>query len=352
MAQSKSTNPSISINGRLIGADYPPLVIAEIGINHGGDIEVAIKMADAAIDSGAEIIKHQTHIPEDEMSNEAKSIIPGNANQSIYKIIDDCSLSEGDERHLMLHVQSRGASFISTPFSRQALARLERFDIPAVKIGSGECNNYPFVELVAKLGKPVILSTGMNSLESVRPSVEILRSAAVPYALLHCTNIYPTPPSLVRLDALRDLQEAFPDAVIGLSDHTTANYSSFGAVAIGASIIERHFTDSMSRCGPDICCSMDPKALEDLIRGSTELFECRGGSKESIPEENGTIAFAFASVVAETNLYPGDVLSGENIWLKRPGNGHFGPADFQSLLGKRVVSNVLAGEQLGLHHIE
>jgi N-acetylneuraminate synthase len=206
-----------SIGNRPIGDQYPPVVIAEIGINHEGSLDTAIAMADAAIDAGAEIVKHQTHVVEDEMSDEAKQVIPGNADVSIYEIMARCALSEDDEYRLMQHVQSRGSIFISTPFSRAAAERLARFDVPAYQIGSGECNNDPLVRHVARAGKPVILSTGMNSIESVRPSVEILRKAGVPFALLHCTNVYPTPPELVRLGAMQCLREAFSDAVIGLS---------------------------------------------------------------------------------------------------------------------------------------
>ena len=194
--------PNFQIADRWIGDDFPPVVIAEIGINHEGSIDVAIAMADAAINSGAEIVKHQTHVVEDEMSDEAKSIIPGNADVSIYEIMNRCALSEENERRLMQHIQSRGSIFISTPFSRAAVDRLKTFDIPAIKIGSGECNNYPLVKLIAKLRKPVIISTGMNTIDSVRPSVDILRKANLPFALLHCTNVYPTPPELVRLGVI------------------------------------------------------------------------------------------------------------------------------------------------------
>ncbi|MEI7612349.1 MAG: N-acetylneuraminate synthase family protein [Betaproteobacteria bacterium] len=334
------------ISGRLIGDDHPPVVIAEIGINHEGSIEAAIEIADAAIDAGAEIIKHQTHIVEDEMSDDAKSVIPGNADVSIYEIMDRCALSEADERKLMHHVQERGAIFISTPFSRAAVDRLVKFDIPAFKIGSGECNNYPLVKYIARFGKPVIISTGMNSIETVRPSVEILRQANVPYALLHCTNVYPTPPELVRLHAMSQLKGAFPDAVIGLSDHTTSNYACLGAVALGASILERHFTDRMDRPGPDIICSMAPRELSALIEGSKTIFAARGGEKMPVAEETPTIAFAFASVVAIRDIEPGQLLSEDNIWLKRPGGGDFVASDFTMLLGKMALVKIRSGVQL------
>lgn len=336
----------LHIAGRPIGDDHPPVVIAEIGINHGGSLDLAIQMADAAIDAGAEIVKHQTHVIEDEMSDEAKLVIPGNADTSIYEIMESCALSEDDERKLMQYVQKRGRIFISTPFSRAAAERLRRFDVPAIKIGSGECNNYPLIRHIAKLGKPVIISTGMNSIESVRPSVDILRAANIPYALLHCTNVYPTPPEIVRLGAMGKLREAFPDAVIGLSDHTTSNYTCLGAVALGASILERHFTDRMDREGPDIVCSMDPRALSELIEGSRTIFAARGGDKGPVEAEAPTIAFAFASVVAIKDIQPGEVLTEDNIWVKRPGGGDFSVLDYDTLLGRRAAAPISKGRQI------
>lgn len=334
------------IANRWIGDDHPPVVIAEIGINHEGSLATAIEMADAAIDAGAEIVKHQTHVVEDEMSDEARSVIPGNADVSIYEIMERCALSEADELQLMKHVQARGAIFISTPFSRAAAQRLARFDVPAYKIGSGECNNYPLVRHIARLGKPVIISTGMNSIDSVRPSVDILRAAGVPFALLHCTNVYPTPPELVRLGAMARLREAFPDAVVGLSDHTVSNDICLGAVALGASILERHFTDRMDRPGPDIVCSMDPAALSALIRGSRDLFAARGGEKGPVDAEAPTIAFAFASVVVTRDIVPGEVLSEDNLWVRRPGGGDFSAVDYDRLLGRTVTCALRRGERL------
>jgi N-acetylneuraminate synthase len=344
--------PEFQIAGRRVGAAHPPVVIAEIGINHEGSLQTAIAMADAAIDAGAEIVKHQTHIIADEMSDEAKAVVPGNADVSIYEIMERCALDEADERALMQHVQNRGAIFISTPFSRAAVDRLVAFDVPAFKIGSGECNNYPLVKYIARFGKPVIISTGMNSVESVRPSAEILRAAGVPYALLHCTNVYPTPPELVRLGAMSRLQEAFPDAVIGLSDHTVSNYTCLGAVALGASILERHFTDRMDRPGPDIVCSMDPQALSDLIEGSRTIFAARGGEKQPVAAEAPTIAFAFASVVAIRDIAAGDSLSEANIWVKRPGGGDFSSNDYESLLGCRATAPIARGFQIKRQDIE
>ena len=166
-------NPYIEISGRKVGPDYPPLVIAEIGINHEGSLEVAKAMVDAAHRAGVEVVKHQTHIVEDEMSPEAKKVIPGNADVSIYDIMERCALNEAEELELKNYVEAKGMIFISTPFSRAAANRLETFDVAAYKIGSGECNNYPLLEHIASFGKPVILSTGMNTIESVSKAVDI-----------------------------------------------------------------------------------------------------------------------------------------------------------------------------------
>jgi N-acetylneuraminate synthase len=331
------------IAGRKVGQDHVPVVIAEIGINHEGSLATAKQMVDAAIGAGAEIIKHQTHIVEDEMSDHARKTIPGNADVSIYEIMERCALNEDDERRLMDYVQDKGAIFISTPFSRAAADRLAKFDVAAYKIGSGECNNYPLIKHVAAFGKPMIISTGMNTIESIRPSVEIMRKAGVPFCLLHCTNVYPTPPELVRLGAMTRLQQEFPDAVVGLSDHTVNNFACLGAVALGASMLERHFTDRMDRPGPDIVCSMDPKALAELIEGATYIFKERGGDKGPVDAEAPTIAFAFASVVAIKDIAAGEPLSDANIWVKRPGGGDFGAADYDSLLGRKAGRAIARG---------
>jgi sialic acid synthase SpsE len=345
-------NPLLEIAGRKIGYDYDPLIVVEIGINHGGSLEVAFEMVDAAAEAGAEIIKHQTHIASDEMSSDAKKVIPSHTKESIYEIIDTCSLSESEEIKLQKYVQKKGLIFISTPFSRAAAERLIRMDIPAFKIGSGECNNYPLIKHIAKEGKPIILSTGMNTIESVGKAVAIFREYKVPYALLHCTNVYPTPPELVRLGAMLELQENFPDAVIGLSDHTVTNYPVLGAVALGASVIERHFTDSMDREGPDISCSMDPKSLKNLIYGSKIIKKARGGQKGPADAEKSTIDFAYASVVTIREIKEGEKFSMDNIWVKRPGTGEILAIDFDSILGKKSSKDIPNDTQLKREDIQ
>jgi N-acetylneuraminate synthase len=344
-------NKEFYIGNRLISEKTDPLVIVEIGINHEGSLTTAFEMVDAAYAVGAEVIKHQTHVVEDEMSNEAKKVIPGNADVSIYEIMERCALSEEDELKLKEYVEAKGMLFISTPFSRAAADRLERFDIPAYKIGSGECNNYPLIDHVASFGKPIILSTGMNTIESVAKAVKILRKHGVPYALLHCTNVYPTPPELVRLGGITELKEAFPDALVGLSDHSLSNFACLGAVAVGASILERHFTDNMDRPGPDIECSMDPEALKELIEGSAVIAKCRGGRKGPVEEEKVTIDFAFATVVTIKAVKKGEPLDKDNIWVKRPGTGEILAENYESILGKVAGVDMDEGHHLSYKDI-
>jgi len=339
-------NPFFEIGNRKIGYDFEPLVIAEIGINHEGSLMVAKEMVDAAKAAGVEVIKHQTHIVEDEMSAAAKNTIPGNAKVSIYEIMKRCSLNEADEYELMKYVESLGMIFISTPFSRAAANRLHGWDIPAYKIGSGECNNYPLLNHIASFGKPIILSTGMNTIESVGKAVEIFRNHKIPYALLHTTNLYPTPNHLVRLGGMSGLKDAFPDAVVGLSDHTLTNHACLGAVALGASILERHFTDNMNRPGPDIICSMDPKACNELIEGSKIIALQRGGEKGPANEEQVTIDFAFATICSIKPIQKGEKLTVENIWVKRPGKGGILAEHFENVIGKIARENIDADKQI------
>ncbi|WP_346235417.1 N-acetylneuraminate synthase [Lysinibacillus telephonicus] len=342
----------IIIGNRKIGLDHPPLVIAEIGINHEGSLNIAKQMVDAAFKAGAEVIKHQTHVIEDEMSKEAKKVIPGNTDVSIYEVMERCALDEDEEKELKDYVESKGMIFLSTPFSRAAADRLEKMGVVAYKIGSGECNNYPLIEHIASFGKPMIVSTGMNGIEAIRKTVDILEKHNIQYALLHCTNVYPTPPRLVRLGGMQELQREFPNAVIGLSDHTINNNACLAATALGASILERHFTDSKERTGPDIVCSMDPEELQQLLLGSNEIFQMRGGKKEAAKEEQVTIDFAFATVVAIKDIIRGEILTKNNIWVKRPGTGDIRAEHFESLLGKKAVRNIKKEQHLSFEDVQ
>lgn len=340
----------IVIAGRKIGQKYSPFVIAEIGINHEGDFNKAIKMIDDAAAAGAECVKIQSHVVEDEMI--PNSVVPIHTKETIWDIMSRCSLTEEEEIELKRYVESKNMIFMSTPFSRAAAIRLDKMGVSAYKIGSGECNNYPLIEHIAQYQKPIILSTGMNNIKSIEKSVQIFRKYKVPFALLHCTSIYPTPYDKVRLGALGDFKKVFPDAVLGLSDHTITNYTCFGAVALGASILERHFTSDKSWTGPDIKISMNPKELKNLIVGSKAIHEALGGIKDILKEEQPTIDFAYACVVATDNIAEGEQFTKDNIWVKRPGTGEIKAIHYKELLGKRAITTILKNQQIQWNYVD
>jgi len=338
------TNPEFAIAGRRVGRNHPPLVIAEIGINHEGHYDKAIRMVDDAVAAGAECVKFQSHVVDDEMI--PNDVVPGNTTETIWDIMVRCALSEEEERELKAYVERKGLIYLCTPFSRAAADRLESMGVIAYKIGSGECNNYPLIKHIAARGKPVLLSTGMNDLASVTPAVEILRQARVPFALFHCTSMYPTPYKKVRLGALNDLAAAFPDAVLGLSDHSLGNYTCFAAVPLGASLLEKHFTSDKSWPGPDVPISMDPRELKELVEGSRAIHDALGGSKTILPEEQPTIDFAYACVVTTRDIAKGETTSADNLWVKRPGTGEIKAVHYEQVLGRQTMRALPPNAQL------
>ncbi len=338
--------PFIEIGKRKIGEEFPPFVVAEIGINHEGSVEKAKRMIDDAAAAGAECVKFQCHVIEDEMIPEAKKVIPGNADESIWDIMSRCAFDEATDRELKAYVEQRGLIYLSTPFSRAAADRLHGMDVLAYKIGSGECNNYPLVEHIASFGKPVILSTGMNNIPSIRVAVDILRNNKVPFAVLHCVSMYPTPYERIGLGAIGDLKEAFPDAVVGLSDHSLGIYSCLGAVPLGASILEKHFTSDKKWPGPDVGISIDPRELKELVEGSRAVHAALGGKKQILGDEKPVIDFAYACVVTIRPVKQGESFTKDNIWVKRPGTGELKAVEFKNVLGKKATRDIPADEQV------
>ena len=341
---------SIKIKNRTVGKEFKPLVIAEIGINHEGDFHKAKKMIDDAHQSGAECVKFQYHITEEEMIK--NDVIPGNTTESIWEVISRCSLTEQEEFELKNYVDELDMIYLSTPFSRKAADKLEEMNVPAFKIGSGECNNYPLIKHICSFGKPVILSTGMNNIDSITKSVKIFEDQHIPYALLHTTSVYPTPYDKIRLGALNSLEKEFPNAVIGLSDHSLGIYTCLASVALGASILEKHFTSNKSWQGPDIPLSITPVELRELISGSEAIFQSLGGSKTILPEEKPTIDFAYSCVVTINDIKKGEKITSENVWVKRPGTGEIPAEDFSKILNKKALVDIRKNVQLKMEMIE
>ena len=341
----------VQIGKRNIGPDHQPLILAEVGINHEGDYNKAIQLIDAAKDSGAEAIKFQTHLTHHEMLE--TDMKPGDiSDERLWDIIKRCELTEKEESSLFKYCQQKDILFLSTPFSREASDRLEKLGIEGYKIGSGECNNFPLIKHIAKKGKPIILSTGMNDIASIRESVNIINSHKCPLIIMHCTSMYPTPYSKVRLGAITHLQNEFPETPIGLSDHSLGIATCLGGVALGACIFEKHFTISREWPGPDTGISIEPDELSDLIRDSKIIWESRGGTKTILNEEKPVIDFAYASVVTICDIKKGEVFSDKNIWVKRPGDGPILAKDFESILGKIAKNDIENNSQLKLSDIQ
>jgi len=348
MANSMSI--SISINNRKIGPDFPPLVLAEAGINHEGDFDKAISMVDAASNVGAEIIKFQTHITDKEMIK--TDMKPGDiSDESLWDIIKRCELTKEEEIKIQKYCLIKNITYLSTPFSREASDRLESMGVPAFKIGSGECNNLPLINHIAAKKKPIILSTGMNDLKSISRTIKTIENHQCPLVILHCTSMYPTPYANVRLGAITELKERFVDYPIGLSDHSLGIETCLGAVALGACVLEKHFTLTRDWPGPDIGISIEPDELKNLINGSKIIWEARGGKKDILEEEKPVIDFAYASIVSIRAIKAGETFSLENIWVKRPGNGELLADNFDKVIGMIAKTDINIDEQITSENI-
>ena len=340
----------IKIQGRTVGVDYPPFVIAETGINHDGVYDKALELVDAAVDAGADCVKFQCHITEKEMI--PTDMKPGKiSDERLWDIIKRCELTEEEEIKIKKYCEKKGIIYLSTPFSKEAADRLEKIGVSAFKIGSGECNNVPLIDYIAKKHKPIILSTGMNDMSSVRKSIEVINKHKTPFMLMHCVSMYPTPYSKLRLKSIVQLQEVF-DAPVGLSDHSLGIYTCLGAVALGACVLEKHFTITRDWPGPDVPISIEPHELKELVVGSKNVWKALKGGKEIQREEKPVIDFAYASVVTIKPVRKGEIFSLDNIWVKRPGTGDFIGDDLYKILGKKAKQNITVDTFVNKNDVE
>jgi len=344
----KKKRNEIKIGDRIINDTSKPFVIAEVGINHEGSMDKAMKMIYDAYYAGCECVKFQCHIAKEEMTDEAKDIVPSNAEKSIFDIIDRCSLNEEQELLIKKTVEDLGMIYLCTPFSIEAANRLKEIGVKGYKIGSGEMNNLQLIEHVAKFGKPMLVSTGMNPLHKIRKTVELLEKYKVQFCLFHCVSIYPTPYDKVNLPGIDDLKYEFPNTIIGLSDHSIGITSCFGAYMKGCQIFEKHYTSYKSWPGPDIEISITPKELKSIIQQLDILKECnKGEGRLKIQkEEQGTIDFAFCTLTITKNLKEGHVLQKEDLIAKRPNIGDFLAEDIPILIGKTLQKNFKKGSKL------
>ena len=341
---------TIRIGNHLVGDGQPPMIVAEVGINHNGDVNLAKLMVKTAKAAGAHCIKFQTHITAKEMI--PTTMTPGRISaEPLWNIIQRCELTEDDEREVKWLCDEAGILFLSTPFSREAADRLEALGVPAYKIGSGEITNLPLITHVAKKGKPMIVSTGMTEMAEIAETVELIQSYGVPLILLQCTSTYPTAYKDVKLGAIPLLQQRF-GVPVGLSDHSMGIYTALGAVAKGACMLEKHFTISRSWPGPDQGLSIEPQELRDLVQGAEAIYQALGADKAIIEQERPVIGFARASVVVVKPIKAGERLTEDNIWVKRPADGEIPAKDFQKVVGKVAKVAMAPDHQLKLSDIQ
>jgi N,N'-diacetyllegionaminate synthase len=344
--------PVFKIADHSIGADCPCFVIAEAGVNHNGDMDLARKLIEVSAKSGAHAVKFQSFKTEKLVTKSApkadyQARNTGKAD-SQDAMLRKLELTAADHRDLQDHSRKHGILFLSTPFDETSADLLDSLGVPAFKISSGEVTNLPFLEHIAKKGKPVVLSTGMATLGEVQVALQALQHGGnPPVALLHCVSNYPARASDTNLRAMRTMEHAF-GVPIGYSDHTLGIEVSLAAVALGACIIEKHFTLDRAMPGPDHAASAEPAELTALVQGIRNVQAALGhGRKEPAASEANTAAVARRSIVASRDIPAKQMLDRDALALLRPGTG-LPPAMLPYVIGRRARQDIKAGDLISL----
>ena len=339
--------PPFALCGRVIGPPHPAFVIAEAGVNHNGRLDLARQLIDAAADAGADAVKFQTFSADDLVTQSAPMADYQEralgAGDSQFSMLRKLELSRDDHRALATYAETRKILFLSTPFDEGSVRLLGELGVAAFKISSGDLTNHPLLECIARLGQPIILSTGMANLAEVEDAVRAIRAAGrPPLALLHCVSRYPADPRTVNLRAMGTMA-ARCGVPVGFSDHTLGTEIAVAAVVAGACIIEKHLTLDCALPGPDHQASLEPAAFAEMMRGIRLVEAALGdGRKEPLPEEENTARVARKSVVTTRAIAAGEVLTADVLTIKRPGHG-FPPAMRAALVGRTARTALVAG---------
>ncbi|GBH35185.1 hypothetical protein NZNM25_19760 [Nitrosopumilus zosterae] len=334
----------IKIGNRIIGEHHPVFVIAEAGINHNGSLLIAKKLVDMAKKAGADCIKFQTHITEEEMTK--TKILPGKISKKpLWDIIKSCELNVDEEKKLNEYCKKRKIIFLSTPFSIPAIDRLEKIKMPAYKIGSGELTNLPFLKAIAQTKKPVILSTGMSELSEIKETVKLFKKSKIPLAILQTTSEYPCDYKDVNLLVIDNYKKLF-NLPVGISDHSLGIYTVLGAVARGACIVEKHITLDKKMPGPDQKISLEFNELKELVKGCRAIKLALGSTKKILKGELEVLNFARESVVTKEKISKGEIFTEANLITKRPNTGEIPAKNFYMILGKKAKKDIQKNKQL------
>ena len=309
----------LRIGDRIAGHGHRTYVIAEACVNHNGDFDTAIALIDAAADGGADAVKFQLHYPEHEM---LPNVTPASSNfaKPLAEIIRETHLTEQQHAQLRDHCTARGVEYLCTAYSREAADALAEIGVRMFKVGSGETLNHPLLRWIAKHGRSMLVATGMTELDEVDRTVDVLRDTGVEFGLMHCTSEYPPVYEDINLRMVPFYQERY-GVVVGHSDHSPDITTALGAVALGAHIVEKHFTLTRDQPGPDHPVSIEPDELAELVRRTRILEAARGADKALFDREREIRAWAHHSVVTLRPVAAGQRFDDSNVWVKRPGTG-------------------------------
>lgn len=339
----------LSIGGRAVGQGEPPYIIAEIGANHNGDMELCRRIIDAAVDAGADAVKFQSWSKSSLISRGeyARNTRYTAANApTLEQAVEQYQLSDDQHAEVFTYARKRGIAVFSSCFSPKEVDLLEALDAPAYKIASMDVNHLPLLEYVARTKKPIIISTGMATLGEVERALGVLRRAGSgPVALLHCLSIYPAPAEMINLRTMETWRTAF-DVPVGYSDHTLGTAVPLGAVALGACAIEKHFTIDKKLDGWDHAISADPAELKELVEGSRAVFAALGSAARVVgPEEIEKRKVFRRRMVVTRDMKRGERVSADDVDFKRPGTG-IQPDELAYVLGRPIARDVCAEEEI------
>ena len=336
----------IQIGKKKIGNGYPVYIVAEGCDNHMGDVEAAKEMCRQAKLAGADCIKFQHHLPDEEMLRDVP--VAAKQDMPLYDFLKKHALTLKQHRDLMEYCEKIGIQYLCTPFSLKAAYELDAMGVDAFKIGSGEMTDIPTLVRIARLGKPMIISTGMSTIEEIQRTYDVLSVTDTPLAFTNCVSEYPPKYEDINLKFILKMEKHFPDAVIGHSDHTPDLYTSFGAVTLGARIIEKHVILDKRTPGPDQAVSIDFQELHQLVDGIRKLEDALGSVKKVHPDEEEVRSWAFRSLVTKCPIKKGQRIEEDMIWSKRPGTG-IPSYRMKEVIGKYaandIAENVLLKEE-------
>jgi N,N'-diacetyllegionaminate synthase len=335
---------NVKIGNRLVGDGEPVFVVAEAGVNHNGELGLAKKLVDVAKDAKADAVKFQAFKAENVAVKDAEKAAyqkqTTGSDESQYEMIKKLELTKKDLRELADYAKRKGLMFLASPFGKESVDLLDEIDVPAFKVASGEITNFPFLRYVAKKKKPVILSTGMATLGEINEAIDVIRNQDVTdIVLLHCVTSYPANARDVNLRAMLTLKCAF-NLPVGFSDHTLGVMVPVAAVALGAAMIEKHFTLNRNLSGPDHKASLEPHELKEMVDAIRSIEEALGnGEKKPTYDEEEIKRIVRRSIVANMDIPKGAVITEDMLDVKRPGTG-IGPKHFEKIIGKKAKLNI------------